>query len=77
MDLIHEFDKLNDTQVRSLNDTLLNAGIAFENGVDYCEFFRRAKYRHIGLLQRIYKMLEKATPENIETSSKSLVGEDV
>jgi hypothetical protein len=76
MNLIRHLDKLNDSQVRSLNDTMLNAGIAFENGGNYREIFHRAKHQHIGLMRRIYKILEQSTPEDIETLSKSLAGED-
>ncbi len=51
---------------------MLNASIAFETGGNYREVFRRAKQRKIGVLRRIYELLENASYEEIENLSKSL-----
>lgn len=55
MNLTSQLPHLNETQLRSLSSTLLNASMAHENGGNPREIFRRAKYRHIGLMQRMPK----------------------
>ena len=73
MILSNQVKSLNTTQFKSLNDTLLDASIAYEGGGNYREIFRRAKLRRVGLLRKIYGMLEQAPCEEIEIISKRFV----
>ena len=72
MSLTSQLKNLSPQQIKSLSDTMLNASIAFETGGNYREIFRRAKQRKIGLMRRIYELLEQAPYEDIENLSKSL-----
>jgi len=72
MSLASQLPNLNETQLKSLADTMLNAGIAFENGGDHKEIFRRARIRHIGLMRRIYTLLEHASRDEIDVMAKKL-----
>ena len=72
MSLTSQLKNLNDKQLKSMCDTMLNASIAFENGGNYREIFRRAKQGRVGLVQRIYESLEQAEPNEIEALSNSL-----
>ncbi|WP_367154694.1 hypothetical protein [Methylomonas sp. HYX-M1] len=72
MSLTSQLPHLNATQLRSLSSTLLNASLAHENGGNPREIFRRAKYRHIGLMQRIYELLQHASHAEIDQLSKHI-----
>jgi len=72
MNLASHIENLNATQLKSLSDTIANAGIAVENGGSYREIFRRGKLRRVGLTRRIYEMLEHASLEEIENLTKSM-----
>ncbi|WP_347987711.1 hypothetical protein [Methylomonas sp. AM2-LC] len=70
--LTSQLKNLSPQQIKSLSDTMLNASIAFETGGNYREVFRRAKQRRIGLMRRIYELLEQAPYQDIENLSKVL-----
>lgn len=72
MSLTSQLKNLNDKQLKSMCDTMLTASIAFENGGNYREIFRRAKQGRIGLVRRIYESLEQAEPKEIEALASSL-----
>lgn len=72
MSLTSQLPNLNETQLRSLSSTPLNASLAHENGGNPREIFRRAKYRHIGLMHRIYKRLQHASHAEIDHLSKHI-----
>jgi len=62
--------KLPVPKLLQLKTTLIEASIAFEAGGHPKEVFRRAKHRQIGLLRRIYEMLETADSNNLAEISK-------
>jgi len=72
MSLTSQLPQLNDSQLKSLCDTLLTAAMVYENDGNYREIFRRAKYRHLGLMRRIYELLQHATRDEIDALSNSL-----
>ena len=72
MSLTNQLNNLNAAQLKSLSNTMLSAGIAHENDKNPREIFRRAKYRHVGLMHRIYELLQHASHDEIEAMTKSL-----
>lgn len=73
MRLTNQLKNLSPAQIKSLSDTMLAASIAFESGGHYREIFRRAKFQRIGLMRRIYELLEHASYQEIENLSKARV----
>lgn len=72
MSLTNQIANLNDVQIHSLHNTLLDACTAMELNGNWREIFRRAKYRNIGLMKRIYELLHKANPEDIDRAASHL-----
>lgn len=73
MSLTNQLSQLNDTQIRSLHNALLDACAAKEMGGNWREIFRRAKYRHVGRMARIYKLLHEAHGDDIDRAAKHLI----
>ena len=73
MSLTSQVFQLKPHEVREACDVMLNASLALENGSNWREIFRRGKHsRPTGRLHRIYALLEKAEPEDIERMASSL-----
>lgn len=72
MSLTKQLPKLTDTQIHELHNRLLDACTAMELGGDWREVFRRAKYRHIGRMHRIYELLQHATHDEIDRAARHL-----
>jgi hypothetical protein len=72
MSLTEQIANLNDVQIHSLHNTLLDACTAMELGGNWREVFRRAKQRHIGLMKRIYELLHQAQPDDIDRAANHL-----
>jgi hypothetical protein len=64
--------RLTPDQLKQLASSMLDAGIAMENGRDYQEAFSIAKKRHRGAMRKMYERLEKATPRQIENMAEKL-----
>lgn len=78
MSLTTQVFQLKPHEFREACDVMLDASIALENGGDWREIFRRSKHsRPAGRLHRIYALLEKAEPEDIEQMAASLAEVDI
>jgi hypothetical protein len=73
MSLTEQIANLNDVQIHSLHNTLLDACTAMELDGNWREIFRRAKNRHVGLMKRIYELLHQAQPDDINRAAGHLV----
>ena len=59
-------------QIRELYGVMLDAAVAHEITGCHRDVFRRAKYRKVGALRRVYETLEHASYKQIEAMSRSL-----
>ena len=73
MSLTSQITELNDVQLHSLHNTMLDACTALELGGDWREIFRRAKNRHVGRMHRIYDLLYHAKSHEIDRAARHLV----
>jgi hypothetical protein len=64
--------RLTPAQLKELASSMLDAGIAMENGRSYQEAFLVAKKRHKGAMRKMYKRLAKSTPRQIENMAQNL-----
>ncbi len=64
--------RLTPDQLQQLASSMLDAGIAMENGRNYQEAFSIAKKKHRGAMRKMYERLEKATPRQIENMAEKL-----
>lgn len=72
MALATQIYKLKPKQIKQLADTMLNASIVYQTGGNWREIIRRAKQRKVGLLRRIYDMLQHATQDEFDIMAASL-----
>lgn len=73
MSLTTQVFQLKPHEVKEACGVMLDASIAMENGGKWREIFRQAKHKHAaGRLRRIYALLEKAEPNDIEQMAASL-----
>ena len=74
MKLANQVKNLSPDGVLELQSVLTFAGIVFETGGDYQEVFRVEKHKHpVGLLNRIYRKLQRATGAEIDALLAVLV----
>lgn len=62
-------------QLEQLASSMLDAGIATENGRSYQDVFATAKKKHRGAMRKMYERLEKSTPRQIESMAENLENE--
>lgn len=60
MSLTNQIANLSDAQLHDLHNALLDACTAMEMGGNWREVFRRARYRRVGRMRRIYELLYNA-----------------
>lgn len=73
MSLTSQVFQLKPHEVKEACGVMLDASLALENKGNWREIFRQAKHKHFaGRLRRIYALLEKAKPEDIEQMAASL-----
>ena len=73
--LATRINQLKPAQVNRLKDTLQFAAMAFYNGKDYREIFRREKHQSVGFEKKIYELLQTATEAEINYMTAVLIGE--
>lgn len=71
-----QLHRLKPAQIQELAGTMLEASIGHAGGGHWQETFRRAKQRKVGLMRRIYDLLQTATAEEIEGMTKALTGDE-
>lgn len=73
MSLARQIPNLSTEQLKAVHACLVEAGIAYEAGGNWREIFRRAKQRKVGLVRRIYELMEKADRHGIDRMTQALV----
>jgi hypothetical protein len=68
--------KLKPKQVKKLQSVLMDAAIAYYNGLDFRELFRREKHQHIGRMKEFFEFFETASDLDLDEVTKDLLGVD-